>query len=249
MNKYQLYRLICKNADLKEERHPMLDKNRFMKFLMAFMWLYYAAILLFMGVVMAMGMKNSYNGVAAFHVFDGGLLYILITDFWVRFILQETPAQQAQPYALLPVRRSFLMNVYLTRSGLAWGNLYWGFLLVPFGLIAIAIPAGWIAFFGWLLGWWLLLVANGYAYLFCRALILKHMAWLLLPLAIHGALLAIMLVPDKNPLDMPCTLFLYDFLRWKLRPFLLVGALIALLYWANYKLQMGMVHDEIGKKE
>ena len=249
MNKYQLYRLICKNADLKEERHPMLDKNRFMKFLMAFMWLYYAAILIFMGVVMAMGMKNSYNGVAAFHVFDGGLLYILITDFWVRFILQETPAQQAQPYALLPVRRSFLMNIYLTRSGLAWGNLYWGFLLVPFALIAITIPLGWGATIGWLLGWWLLLVMNGYAYLFCRALILKHLAWLLLPLAIHGALLAIMLVPDKDPLDMPCTLLMYDFLQWKLWPFLLVGALIALLYWANYKLQMGMVHDEVGKKE
>ena len=190
MNSYKLYKLICKNADLKEARHPMLDKNRFMKFLMAFMWLYYAAILLFMGVVMAMGMRNSYNGVAAFHVFDGGLLYLLITDFWVRFILQETPAQQAQPYALLPIRRSFLMKVYLTRSGLAWGNLYWGFLLVPFALIAIAIPLGWGATIGWLLGWWLLLVMNGYAYLFCRALILKHIAWLLLPIAIHGALLS-----------------------------------------------------------
>ena len=54
MNKYQLYKLICKNADLKEKRHPMLDKNRFMKFLMIFMWLYYAAILLFMGVVIGL---------------------------------------------------------------------------------------------------------------------------------------------------------------------------------------------------
>ena len=110
MNKYQLYKLICKNADLKMKRHPMLDKNRFMKFLMIFMWLYYAAILLFMGVVMAMGMKNSYNGVAGYHVFDGGLLYLLICDFWFRFGLQETPAQNVQPYSLLPVRRSFLMN-------------------------------------------------------------------------------------------------------------------------------------------
>ena len=249
MNKYQLYRLIGKNADLKTERHPMLDKNRFMKFLMIFMWLYYAAILIFMGVVMAVGMKGSYNGVAAFHVFDGGLLYLLICDFWFRFGLQETPAQNVQSYALLPIRRSFLMNVYLSRAGLTWGNLYWFFLLVPFGLIAIAIPLGWIAFFGWLLGWWLLLVANGYAYLFCRALIMKHMAWLLLPIAIHGALLAIMLVPDKNPLDMPCTVLMYDFLQWKLWPFLLIGALIALLYWANYKLQMGMVYDEVAKKE
>ena len=249
MNKYQLYKLISKNADLKMKRHPMLDKNRFMKFLMGFMWLYYAAILLFLGVVMAMGMKHSYNGVAAFHVFDGGLLYVLMIDFWMRFGLQETPAQDAQPYALLPIRRSFLMNVYLSRSGLSLGNLYWGFMLVPFGLIAIAVPLGWGAFFGWLLGWWLLIVADGYAYLFCRALILKHMAWTLLPLAIHGALLAIMLLPDKNPLDMPCTILMNDFLQWKLWPFLLVGAIIAFLYWANYKLQMGMVYDEVGKKE
>ena len=249
MNSYILYKLIAKNADLKESRHPMLDKNRFMKFLMAFMWLYYAAILLFMGVVMAMGMRHSYNGVAAFHVFDGGLLYILMTDFWLRFMLQETPAQNAQPYALLPIRRSFLMNVYLTRSGLAWGNLYWGFLLVPFALIAITVPIGWGATIGWLLGWWLLLVANGYAYLFCRALILKHLAWTLLPAAIHGALLAIMLVPDKNMLDMPCTLLMYGFLKWDLLPFLFVAALIAFLYWANYRLQKGMVYDEVGKKE
>ena len=249
MNSYNLYKLIAKNADLKESRHPMLDKNRFMKFLMAFMWLYYAAILLFMGVVMAMGMRHSYNGVAAFHVFDGGLLYILMTDFWLRFMLQETPAQNAQPYALLPIRRSFLMNVYLTRSGLAWGNLYWGFLLVPFALIAITVPIGWGATIGWLLGWWLLLVANGYAYLFCRALILKHLAWTLLPAAIHGALLAIMLVPDKNMFDMPCTLLMYGFLKWDLLPFLFVAALIAFLYWANYRFQKGMVYDEVGKKE
>ena len=249
MNKYQLYKLISKNADLKMERHPMVDRNRFMKFLMGFMWLYFAAILLFMGVVMAIGMKSSYNGVAAYHVFDGGLLYLLICDFWLRFGLQETPAQNVQPYALLPVRRSFLMNVYLTRSGLSLGNLYWGFMLVPFGLIAIAVPVGWMAFFGWLLGWWLLLVANGYAYLFCRALCMKHLLWVLLPAAIHGGILAIMLLPDKNPLDMPCTLLMYDFLQWKLWAFLAVCCIIAFLYWANYKLQMGMVYDEVGKKE
>ena len=249
MNKYRLYRLISQNADLKDKRHPMLDKNRFMKFLIVFMWLYYAAILLFMGVVMAMGMKHSYNGVASFHVFDGGLLYLLIIDFWVRFVLQETPAQNVQPYALLPIRRTFLMHLYLTRSGLAWGNLFWGFLLVPFGLISIAIPLGWGAFIGWLLGWWLLIVADSYTYLFCRALCLKHLLWVLLPAAIHGALLAIMLLPDKNPLDMPCTLLMYGFLKWELLPFLCTGALITVLYWANYRLQMGMVYDEVGKKE
>lgn len=227
----------------------MLEKNRFMKFLMVFMWLYYAAILLFLGVVMAIGMKDSYNGVAAFHVFDGGLLYLLMTDFWLRFILQETPAQNIQPYTLLPIRRSFLMNVCLVRSGLTSGNLFWGFLLIPFGVISIAVPLGWGAFTGWLLGWWLLIVANGYAYLFCRALILKHLAWTLLPAAIDGILLAIMFVPDKNPIDMPSTLIMYGFLKWELLPFVCTGAAIAFLYRANYRLQIGMVYDEIAKKE
>ena len=46
MNKYQLYKLLRKHEDLKVKRHPMFDKNRFMKFLLIFMWLYYAAILI-----------------------------------------------------------------------------------------------------------------------------------------------------------------------------------------------------------
>ena len=54
MNKYQLYRLLRKNENLKERRHPMFDKNRFMKVLLIFMWLYYAAILIFMGVIIGL---------------------------------------------------------------------------------------------------------------------------------------------------------------------------------------------------
>ena len=48
---------------------------------------------------------------------------------------------------------------------------------------------------------------------------------------------------------MPSTLLMYSFLKWDFLPFLCTGILIALLYWANFRLQMGMVHAEIGKKE
>ena len=185
MNKFQLYKLLQKNENLKERRHPMFEKNRFMKFLLIFMWLYYAAILLFMGVTMAMGMKGAYNGVAAHHVLDGWFPIVLLIDFWIRFVMQDTPVNQAKPYTLLPIRRSFLMHVYLLRSGFSLGNLYWGFMLVPFGLIAIAVPFGWMTMIGWLLGWWLLCIANGFCYLFVRTLLTKHMAWLALPIVIH----------------------------------------------------------------
>lgn len=249
MNKYQLYKLLRKNENLKERRHPMFDKNRFMKFLLIFMWLYYAAILIFLGVTMAIGMKGAYNGVAAHHVLDGWFPIVLIIDFWVRFIMQDTPVNQAKPYTLLPIRRSFLMNVYLIRSGFSLGNLYWGFMLVPFGLIAIAVPFGWMSFIGWLFGWWLLCIANGFSYLFVRTLLTKHMAWLILPIIIHGAILAAMILPEHSWLDMPCTVLLNAFANWKILYILAVFAVIAILYYANFLLQTSMVYNEISKKE
>lgn len=249
MTKLELYRLIRQNDALKDERHPMFDKNRFVRLLAVFMWLYYAALLLMMGVVLSFGMDGAYNGVAAFHVLDGFFPLLLVADFWVRFILQETPAMQCRQYALLPVRRSFLMNVYLTRSGFSLGNLYWFFFLVPFGLIAIVSHFGWLPFWGWLIGWWLMCVADGFAYLFVRTLCMKHLAWALLPLAGHGALLAVMFVPERNPLDMPCTEWLYAFSLWHPMPFVVMGGVIAFLFYANTVLQGRAVYDEVAGKE
>ena len=111
MTKYQLYKLLRQNENLKERRHPMFEKNRFMKFLAWFMFAYYAAIMLLMGVLLPMGMRGQHT--AAYHLLDGGFFYILVIDFWCRFILQETPAQQARDYTLLPIRRNFLMHTKL----------------------------------------------------------------------------------------------------------------------------------------
>ncbi len=246
---YQLYKILKQNGKLKDKRHPMFEKNRFMKFLAWFMIIYYAAILLLMGVTLPGGLKGAYNGVAAFHVLDGVLLYFLITDFWLRFALQETPAQQSKPYSLLPVRRSFLMNVYLTQAGLSLGNMFWAFFFVPFGAIAVWPLMGFWAFLSWLIGWWLLFVANGYAYLFVRALCMKHIAWALLPAAIHAGLVVLMLVPEENVLDMPCTEFMYAFAKIQLWPYLVVFAIIAFFYYINYLLQSKMVYNEVAQKE
>lgn len=249
MNKLKLYRLLVAQQELKDKRHPMFEKNRFMKILMWFMVLYYAAILLLMGSILPMGFSGMYPGVAGFHVLDGNLIWVLLIDFWIRFILQETPAQQARPYSLLPVRRSFLMNMYLVRTGFSLGNLFWGFMLVPFGAIAVLPLLGWGGFLLWLLGWWLLCIANGFCYLFCRALCMKHFLWVLIPLAVHGGIVALMLLPDKNPLDMPCTVLMYEYAKGNLLYIICTLALIALLYWANYALQMRMVYNEVAKKE
>lgn len=249
MNKYRLYRLLVEQEELKDRRHPMFEKSRFIKILMWFMVIYYAAILLLLGAILPLAMKGAYPGVAAFHVLDGNMIWILMVDFWIRFILQETPAQQIRQYSLLPIRKQFLMNMHLLRRGFSYGNLFWGFMLVPFGAICVLPLLGWSGFLMWLLGWWLMCIADGFCYLLCRALCMKNILWILLPSAIHGGLVALMLLPDKNILDMPCTQLLYGYALGDVLLFLVTFLIIALLYLANYRLQMRMVNLEVAKKE
>lgn len=61
--------------------------------------------------------------------------------------------------------------------------------------------------------------------------------------------MALMLLPDKNPLDMPCTVLMYEYAKGNLLYIICTLAVIALLYWANYALQMRMVYNEVAKKE
>lgn len=249
ISNWELYKLIKANDSKKDERHPMFERNRFMKFLAWFMILYYAAILLFMGVTLPLAMRNAYNDVAAFHVLDGGLLYFLITDFWVRFILQETPAQQLRAYALLPIHKTFLMHTYLTRYGFSLGNMFWGTFLIPFALLSVYPIFGWGGTITWLLAWWLLFICNGFVYMLVRALCSRTLFWIFAPLAVHGAMLFAMLWPDKNWLDAPCTQMLYACALGNLWPFLTLALGIGFFYWLNYKVQIGINHEEVAKKE
>ena len=141
------------------------------------------------------------------------------------------------------------MHVYLFSSGFSMGNLFWGFLLVPFGLLAVMPLLGWCALLRWLLAWWLLFIINGFCYLYVRTLISRHILWVLLPAAIHAALLFIMLWPEENILDIPLTEMMYQLTLGNVLYYLAIAALLAILYWANYRLQMTMVYNEVAQKE
>lgn len=249
MNKWKLYKLIRQNESLSNIRHPMFEKNRFMKFLAWFMILYYAALLIFAGVSFPMAFKGAYHGVASFHVLDGAFLWLLFADFWIRFPLQQTPVQAVKPYRLLPINRKFLTHIFLLRSGFSLGNLFWCFFLVPFGLLSVWPLLGWWSFVGWLVGWWMLCIANGFAYLFIRTICMRHLAWIIVPILVHTSLILLMVLPDHNVLDIPCTEFLYQFALGNPLVYIATAGLIALGYYANLTLHSRMAFDDVAKVE
>lgn len=249
LGKKALHKLLKKHESLKEKRNPMFERNRFVKFLMYFMLLYYAGCLVMLGVTMPMPLSQVYSGVAGYHVLDGWFFFIPIADFWLRFIVQDTPANLVRPYSLLPISRKFLMRRYMVRAGLTWGNLFWFFFILPFTIVSLMGTMRVYEGLGWMLGWWLIIVANSYMYLLVRALCTRHMAWILAPIALHAAILLMAFLPSHSWMDMPCTHFMGGFASWNPLCFLGVLAVIALFFYLNTYVQSLIIYDEVGKKE
>ena len=245
----KINKLLKEHEKLKDKRHPMFERNRFMKFLAYFMLIYYAGCMLLLGFTLPLPMSDAYHGVPGFDVLGGYFFIILVIDFWIRFVAQETPANLVRPYSLLPISRKYLMRRYLRRAGLTTGNLFWGFFLVPFAFMSVFKVLGLTGVLGWLLGWWLLIVADSYLYLLIRALCTRTVKWAVLPLLLHAAVLLAAFLPDTNLLDDASTAFMRGFAEWNVQSFAIALALIILLFRLNMRVQGAITYDEVGRKE
>ena len=104
-----LFTIIRRNEKLAAKRSPMFDKNRFAKFLIYFMVAYWAALLLLMGVTLPSAFESAAPSMEPYHILNQGLIYVLITDFLVRFVIQTATSHEIKPYLLMPVKQKKLI--------------------------------------------------------------------------------------------------------------------------------------------
>ena len=121
-----LFNELRKHGKLAAKRHPMYDKNRFGKYAMYAMAVFWAAYLIFFGTTFAFAFDT--NSMEPYHIMNSGLVFVLALDFILRFPLQKTPTQEVKPYLLMPVRRNRVIDFLLIRSGLSSYNLIWLFI-------------------------------------------------------------------------------------------------------------------------
>ncbi len=243
----KLYPLLRANESLGLKRHPALERNRIAKGLLYIVTAYYAACMVLVGCALPLALMDS--GSAAYHRMDEWMWVLLIIDFWFRFVVQTTPAQTMLHYSLLPIRRTQMVHIFLGRNMLAAGNLFWGFLLVPFGVLSVAPLLGGWALVGWLAGYWLLIVANSLAYAFFRALILRKIWWVLVPVAIHLAVAVLAVGTGHNFMRMPCLWLMDDCAHGNAVTFLCLAMAPGILYLMNMELQTRITVDELLHKD
>jgi len=243
-----LYKLISKNKKLSEKRHPMFERNRFMKIFTYGMIAFMACYFIFFGVVLGNAFLN--ESIEACDMLNQGILFLLIFDFWLRFGMQETPGQEVKPYKVMPIPTNSIIHIFLIKRGWNWYNAFFLFFFIPFGFLTVAqMPYfGWMSFIGYMIGVWLLFVLNAYWYLIWRTLINQHIIYILLPIIFYAAIIfAGMVATDW--LFTASMQFMRGFIEWNPLCFLIVLLCIVMLYYVNLWMQKKFLYEEIAKVE
>ena len=223
MNKLQLFFLLRKNTKLSEKRNPMFEANQYGK--------YFGYLMVGVLVIEFIALGTFFGWIAATDADDVNLIFyivpfLLIFDFFFRFMTQQTPLMLVKPYLLTPISKYAAIDCFLVQQMLDAGNLVWMTLH-------------------------LMVVVNSQWYLLVRTLVNQSIWWWALPAAFYGVLvLPFLLLPD-GMLD-PVLDFIGDMFKkhgslWWV--FLGTAAMFFVLFAINRRLQMRLIYDEISKNE
>lgn len=239
---------LRKQGKLAAKRHPMYDKNKFAKILGYAMGVFWAGYLIFIGTSLAFGLADMVPNREPYDVMNAAvLIFILALDFLLRIPFQKTPTQEVKPYLLLPVKRNRLIDFLLIRSGISTFNLFWLFLFIPFAIITIPKFFGVMGVVAYLIGIWLLIIANNYWYLLCRTLISEAIWWVLLPIAFYAGIGCLIFIPKDSALFYFFMNLGEGFIQGNLLYFLGILLFTLLLWLTNRQIMSKLIYAELAK--
>jgi len=243
-----LLKELRKHGKLAAKRHPMFEKNKFGKFILYFMKLFWAGYFIFIGILLGFGLAEDSPTMEPYHILNKGIFIILIIDFLLRFAFQKTPTQEIKPYLLLPVKKNKLLNFLLLKSGADAYNAFWLFMIVPFAFITVLKFFGVTGVITYCLGIYLLMVLNNFWYLMCRTLVNEKTIFVLIPILFYS-LLGVAEFTLGNPIS-TFTMNLGEFfITGNLPGFIGVLIVILGLVWINRYIMIKNLYAELARTE
>ncbi len=247
MNKFQLFRLLRKNKKLSEKRNVMYEANQYGKFFaylgLAFFVVYFIAIGTFLGWTAATEGEHQIIFIV--------MPFLLIFDFFGRFMAQQTPVMLVKPYMLMPISKYTAVDCFLVSQLFDGGNFLWMSLFLPYTFICVCGSMTLLQGLGMLCLLHLMILVNSQWYLLVRTLVNKSMFWWILPIALYASMILPFFLLSNKAVD---KLFdqVFDFIgdyAFTWTAFFLFLALFIVLFIINRSLQMHLIYDEISKHE
>ena len=253
MNRYQIFKQLRKHRKLAEKRAVNFEQNKAAKWIFWILGLMMIGYLIFFAVIFAM-VANDSRSTTALELIFSAMPFVLLIDFFVRFMAQQTPSQLVKPYILLPIPKNVCIDSFVLTSIFSTGNLIWFAMLIPYALMAVVFSYGFWPAIGMLLCYYLFILANSQWYSIVRTLITNTLRWWALPICVYAIAALPVLLKGGSEKGWENFFNFYASIGTAIEsghiwPYLVALALLLALAFINRHLQIVNVWREISRVE
>jgi hypothetical protein len=242
----QLFKLLRRQRNLAERRDPIFEANKAAKWLIGITMAFMIVYLIMIAILLALT-ANDTRRYTAIEFIMAVSPFIMLLDYWVRFLVQQTPSQIIKPYVTLPIPKYTCIDSFIITSLFNWGNTIWFTLLIPYCLMSVVFSYGFFASISLLLLFYIMILADSQWYSIIRTLTSRHTLWWLLPIGLSVAIISPWIIVDFD--------FLLKFYAGigtgiesgNVLPHFIALTVLVLLVYVNRKLQYNNVMLELGK--
>ncbi len=225
-------------------RSPAFEQSMVAKVLMAIGGGMFVLYLLIYGTMFAAMAASSQQPA----MIMGLLPFLLIIDFGIRFMVQQTPVMLVKPYLLLPLPRKGLIETLLFSSLISVYNWLWLFFFLPYLIIVAAGGCeAWLAL-ALLFSGMMSIMLNSQIYLMVRTLVARNILWWILPIVIYGSYFLPFAIDPKGKLFGDVADWIVEFNELPWAPLCVFVALVGMLF-LNRRMQESFVFEEISRQE
>lgn len=171
------------------KRHPMFERNLGVRIFMFICFGILALEFFSMGFFLDKICVELGSYVSPLDCFNSGLLYIMMADFVIKFLLKSNQSMQIAPYLTLPIKRNELFNFLQSKEFVSMWNWYMMFLIVPFAFKVIPVEYSFFHVFVFLICFYLLCIANSLLVALTKAWVKTGIWKLLFPAVIIAGIL------------------------------------------------------------
>lgn len=118
-------------------RSSSLGKSLGMKLLMGFFALWTIVSLLISGLAFFSLIKKVAPDVDPVLMLSRFMLYWIIAELFLRYLMQKLPVMDIKPFLTIPVKKSRITHYVLGRSAISFYNILSLFFFVPFGIVLL----------------------------------------------------------------------------------------------------------------
>ena len=253
MKRLEIIRELRRHRKLAEKRAIDYERNKTAKYVLMFLGGFVIVYLIFFAVIFSL-VANESTSETAIELMMGISPYILLVDFLFRFVAQQTPSQIVKPYVLLPIPKSTCIDTFVGTSLFTWGNAIWFAMLIPYAIMSVLFVEGFWPTVGFLVCFYLLILANSQWYSIVRTLINNSLFYWIVPIVVYAIVALPVLLKGGSEKGFENFFDLYAGIGTKISdgsalPYLGALALLVVLVAINRRLQMANVMREISKTE